>query len=103
MALFTNGGSSSNTFGIPSVIVVLFNQARHPHGLYSARQQSRLFDRENPRLRRSPSPTGFAEIVGDDPNTSTRGGFTAAFPRRVFGKRDRCAKGPRLGRALKAP
>ena len=51
---------------MPSVIVVLFNQARHPHGLYSARQQSRLFDRENPQLRRSPTPTGFAEIVGDD-------------------------------------
>src|SRR5882724_7872728 len=32
----TNGGSSSNTFCIPSVIVVLFNQARHPQGLYSA-------------------------------------------------------------------
>jgi hypothetical protein len=28
MALFTNGGSSSNTLCIPSVIVVLFNQAR---------------------------------------------------------------------------
>ena len=66
MALFTNGGSSSNKFCIPSVIVVLFNQARHPHGLYSARQQSRLFGRENPQLRRSPTPTGFAEIVGDD-------------------------------------
>jgi hypothetical protein len=46
--------------------VVLFNQARHPHGLYSARQRSRLFDRENPQLRRSPTPTGFAEIAGDD-------------------------------------
>src|SRR5437868_6876151 len=32
----TNGGSSSKTFCIPSVIVVLFNQARHPQGLYSA-------------------------------------------------------------------
>ena len=34
--------------------------------IYSARQQSRLFDRENPQLRRSPTQTGFAEIVGDD-------------------------------------
>src|SRR6266480_2688193 len=32
----TNGGSASNTFCSPSVIVVLFSQARHPHGLYSA-------------------------------------------------------------------
>src|SRR6266536_6660210 len=32
----TNGGSKSNTFCIPSEIVVLFNQARHPQGLYSA-------------------------------------------------------------------
>src|SRR5437868_13433514 len=32
----TNGGSSSKTFCIPSVIVVLFNQAHHPQGLYSA-------------------------------------------------------------------
>src|SRR5207248_572793 len=32
----TNGGSSSNTFCIPREIVVLFNQARHPQGLYSA-------------------------------------------------------------------
>src|SRR5438552_15170605 len=32
----TNGGSASNTFCIPSVIVVLFNQTRHPQGLYSA-------------------------------------------------------------------
>src|SRR5512132_2120955 len=36
MGRATNGGSSSNTFCIPSVIVVLFNQARHPQGLYSA-------------------------------------------------------------------
>jgi hypothetical protein len=28
--------------------------------------QQRSFARENPRLRRSPTPTGFAEIVGDD-------------------------------------
>jgi len=27
--------------------------------------------------------------------------FTAGSPRRVFGKRDRCAKDPRAGRALK--
>src|SRR5436189_5735197 len=32
----TNGGSSSNTFCIPSVIVVLFSQPRQPQGLYSA-------------------------------------------------------------------
>ncbi len=32
-----------------------------------------------------------------------RGAFTAAFPRRVFGKRDQRAKGPRSGRSLKAP
>src|SRR5436305_7668990 len=32
----TNGGSSSNTFCVPNEIVVLFNQARHPQGLYSA-------------------------------------------------------------------
>src|SRR5438105_7652407 len=31
-----NGGSESNTFCSPSVRVVLFNQARHPHELYSA-------------------------------------------------------------------
>src|SRR5512132_2011410 len=36
MGRATNGGSSSNTFCMPSVIVVLFNQARHPQGLYSA-------------------------------------------------------------------
>src|SRR4029453_11068132 len=36
MALFTKGGSSSNTFCMPREIVVLFNQARHPQGLYSA-------------------------------------------------------------------
>src|SRR5881396_4064446 len=36
MAPATNGGSASNTFCIPSVSVVLFNQARHPQGLYSA-------------------------------------------------------------------
>src|SRR6266496_6822719 len=36
MARATNGGSKSNTFCIPSEIVVLFNQARHPQGLYSA-------------------------------------------------------------------
>src|SRR5689334_23016223 len=36
MALFTNGGFSSNTFCIPSVIVVLFNHPRHPQELYSA-------------------------------------------------------------------
>src|SRR5207248_8490944 len=39
----TNGGSSSNTFCIPRVIVVLFNQARHPHGLYSAVETGRTF------------------------------------------------------------
>src|SRR5437868_10390286 len=36
MAPATNGGSSSNTFCIPREIVVLFNQALHPQGLYSA-------------------------------------------------------------------
>src|SRR5678815_4664148 len=36
MGRATNGGSSSNTFCIPNVMVVLFNQARHPQGLYSA-------------------------------------------------------------------
>src|SRR6266550_328059 len=39
----TNGGSSSNTFCIPSVIVVLFNQARQPHGLYSAVETGTTF------------------------------------------------------------
>src|SRR5882762_2186024 len=39
----TNGGSSSNTFCIPSVRVVLFNQARHPHGLYSAVETGMTF------------------------------------------------------------
>src|SRR5262249_14166299 len=29
--------------------------------------------------------------------------FTAAFPRTVFGKQDRCAKDPRSDRALKVP
>jgi hypothetical protein len=29
-------------------------------------QQSRLFALQNPRLKHSPSPTGFAEFVGDD-------------------------------------
>jgi hypothetical protein len=33
MALFTNGGSSSNTFCIPSVMVVLFNHACQPRVL----------------------------------------------------------------------
>src|SRR4029453_11156483 len=32
----TKGGSSSNTFCIPTEIVVLFNKAPHPQGLYSA-------------------------------------------------------------------
>src|SRR5437868_14301442 len=39
----TNGGSSSNTFCIPSEIVVLFSQARHPQGLYSAVETGRKF------------------------------------------------------------
>src|SRR5437899_12112127 len=39
----TNGGSSSVTFCIPSVIVVLFNQARQPHGLYSAVETGMTF------------------------------------------------------------
>src|SRR5947208_9102615 len=39
----TNVGSASNTFCIPSVIVVLFNQARHPQGLYSAVETGRTF------------------------------------------------------------
>src|SRR5882762_3062349 len=39
----TNDGSSSNTFCIPSVIVVLFSQARHPHGLYSAVETGIMF------------------------------------------------------------
>src|SRR4030095_6670549 len=32
----TNGGSSSNTFCLPTEIVVLFSHPRHPQGLYSA-------------------------------------------------------------------
>src|SRR5678816_1254314 len=43
MGRATNGGSSSNTFCIPSVIVVLFNQARHPQGLYSAVETGMTF------------------------------------------------------------
>src|SRR6266436_7219351 len=39
----TNGGSSSNTFCIPSVTVVPFNQARHPQGLYSAVETGMTF------------------------------------------------------------
>src|SRR6266550_4311017 len=39
----TNGGSSSNTFCVPSEIVVLFNQARHPQGLYSAVERGITF------------------------------------------------------------
>src|SRR6266513_159306 len=39
----TNGGYSSNTFCIPSVIVVLFNQARHLQGLYSAVETGMTF------------------------------------------------------------
>src|SRR5438445_1184070 len=39
----TNGGSSSKTFCIPSWIVVLFNQARHPQGLYSAVETGMTF------------------------------------------------------------
>src|SRR5437868_9700967 len=39
----TNGGSVSNTFCIPRVSVVLFNQARHPQGLYSAVETGRMF------------------------------------------------------------
>jgi hypothetical protein len=31
-----------------------------------ARRQSRLFARRNPRLRRSPTPSGFTEIASDD-------------------------------------
>jgi hypothetical protein len=31
-----------------------------------AREQRRWFTRRNPRLRRSPTPTGFAEVVSDD-------------------------------------
>src|SRR6266446_5460755 len=43
MLLATNGGSASNTFCIPSVSVVLFNQARHPQGLYSAVETGMTF------------------------------------------------------------
>src|SRR4030095_9855900 len=32
----TKGGSASNTFCMPSVIVVLLSQPPHPQGLYSA-------------------------------------------------------------------
>src|SRR5437588_3744183 len=39
----TNGGSSSNTFCIPMEIVVLFNQAPHPHGWYSAVETGMTF------------------------------------------------------------
>src|SRR5438128_11909127 len=39
----TNAGSESNTFCNPSVSVVLFNQARHPHGLYSAVETGVIF------------------------------------------------------------
>src|SRR6266550_3132753 len=38
-----NGGSSSSTFCIPSVSVVLFNHARHPQGLYSAVETGTTF------------------------------------------------------------
>src|SRR5439155_11993166 len=39
----TNGGSSSNTFCIPTVMVVPFNHVRDPHGLYSAVETGRMF------------------------------------------------------------
>jgi hypothetical protein len=45
--------------------------AFHPHARRNAfrrrdaRQQSRLFARENPQLQHSPTPTGLAEIVSD--------------------------------------
>src|SRR5439155_3885758 len=39
----TNGGSASNTFCIPSVIVVLFSRERHPQGLYSAVETGMTF------------------------------------------------------------
>src|SRR5437660_12230813 len=38
-----NGGSWSNTFCIPREIVVLFNQAPQPQGLYSAVDTGRTF------------------------------------------------------------
>src|SRR6266699_5471058 len=38
-----NGGSSSSTFCIPREIVVLFNDARHPQGLYSAVETGTTF------------------------------------------------------------
>src|SRR6266496_3433800 len=43
MAPATNGGSESNTFCIPREIVVLFNQACHPQGLYSAVETGMTF------------------------------------------------------------
>src|SRR5438552_9595247 len=43
MAPATNGGSESKTFCIPREIVVLFNQAAHPQGLYSAVETGMTF------------------------------------------------------------
>ena len=59
--------------GIESPIPIRETQsAFHPRAQRNAfrrrdaRQQRRSFARENPRRRRSPTPTGFAEIVSDD-------------------------------------
>src|SRR5436190_24098479 len=38
-----NGGSSSSTFCVPREMVVLFNHARHPQGLYSAVETGTTF------------------------------------------------------------
>jgi hypothetical protein len=81
-----------------------------------ARQQRRLSVRWNPRLRRSPTPTGFAEIVSDDfpvfhltssvaPFRRTAWlsftVFLALTRRRFFRSADRRGAGPRRGTVLR--
>ena len=43
--------------------------------------------------------TGSGERAGKASEFQIRGEIISAFPRRVFGKRGRCAKGPTAGRA----
>ena len=43
--------------------------------------------------------TGSGERAGEASEFQIRGEIISAFPRRVFGKRDRRAKGPTSGRA----
>jgi hypothetical protein len=57
------------------------------------------------RIRQPPElPTRFLSVLSAQSVVNFIGaGFTAAFPHRVFGKRDRRATDPRSDRALKGP